>query len=257
MIAVVGVFGSMVDAEKSARELASLGVARKYVTILTPQAGERELEKEMGSVPQTQGEQPGMVKALGAVAGGAIGMGLGEAVASLLVPGVGPVLAIGLAGGALLGAISGGAAGGAMENTVFSGLPEEELFVYEDALRRGRTVVVAMAEDEQQAQSVRDVFERDGAESIDRAREMWWIGLRDAEKEHYESKGRDFQSDEPAFRDGFQAGLRSRQESNSPDALEAELGNRNRTPEEREAFRHGYERGRAYLQSAKNRAKSA
>src|SRR5665213_2695461 len=179
MIAVVGVFESRAEAEQSAAAIHALGVSRKHVSILAPQSTTRDLEQELASVPQTQGEQPGMVKTMGAVTGGALGMGLGEVVASLLVPGVGPVLAIGIAGGALLGALSGGAAGGAIENSVFSGIPEEELFVYEDALRRGRTVIVAMAEDEDQAQKVRGAFERAGAESIDRAREMWWVGLRD------------------------------------------------------------------------------
>ncbi len=257
MIAVVGVFRSKADAGQSAVALGSLGVDRKYITLLTPESSEKDLRKEMAEVPQSQGEQPGMVKALGAVAGGAVGMGLGEAVASLLIPGVGPVLAIGIAGGALLGAIGGGAAGGALENSVFSGVPEEELFVYQDALRRGHTVIVAMAQDEDQAQAVRGAFERAGAESIDRAREMWWVGLRDVEKEAYESQGHDFQADEPAFRLGFHAGLRTRQKSKSPEAVDAEFGDRNPTPQEREAFRRGYERGRAYRQSTENPGKSA
>jgi outer membrane lipoprotein SlyB len=257
MIAVVGVFESRTDAQGSVAALSSLGVSEKYVTLLVPQSSEKDLEKEMASVPQTQGEQPGMVKTIGAVAGGAVGAGLGEAVASLLVPGVGPVLAIGLAGGALLGAISGGAAGGKLESSVFSGVPEEELFVYQDALRRGRTVIVAMAQDESQAQAVRGEFERAGVESIDRAREMWWVGLRGVEKESYESTGGTFEADEPAFRRGFQAALRFRHDGKSPDVLASEFDGRTPTPQEREAFRRGFERGLAYLRSTQNRARSA
>ena len=75
-------------------------------------------------------------------------MGLGEAIASLLVPGVGPVLAVGIAAGTILGALTGGAAGKAMESNVFPGVPEEELPVYENALRQGRTLVVAIADDD-------------------------------------------------------------------------------------------------------------
>jgi hypothetical protein len=257
MIAVVGVFESRSDAEASGAALNSLGVPRKYVTILVPQLSEKELEQEIGSVPHTEGEQPGMVKTLGAVAGGAVGAGLGEAVASLLVPGVGPVLAIGLAGGALLGAITGGAAGGAIENSVFSGLPEEELFVYQDALRRGRTVVVAISQDEKQAQMVRGALERGGAESIDRAREKWWLGLRDVEKESYESAGGNFAADEPAFRRGFQAALRSHHDGKSAEMQDAEFSSSSPTAQEREAFRRGFERGRAYLRSSQSRARSA
>ena len=136
-----------------------------------------------------------MGKALGAAVGGAIGVaggvGLVPLLASFLIPGVGQVLAIGVVGGVLLGAIgavSGGAAGGAIESNVFEGLPEDEMFVYEDALRKGRSVVVAMV-DNDEADAVRGALENAGAESIDRARDMWWVGLRGAEKEKYETTG--------------------------------------------------------------------
>jgi hypothetical protein len=255
MIPVVGVFESRQSAQQAAAALGAAGIAKKYLTILTPDSSERD--PNMESVPQTQGEQPGMVKAMGAVAGGAVGMGLGEVLASLLVPGVGPILAIGVAGGALLGAIGGGAVGGALENSAFSGLPEEELYVYQDALRRGRTVVVAMAEDQTQAQAAREALERAGAESIDRAREMWWVGLRDVEKEHYESVGGNFQADESAYRRGFWAGLRFGRNLQTPEPLDLDPDSGHPVSQ---AFRRGYDRGRAYAQGAQGnqgRSKSA
>jgi len=255
MIPVVGVFESRQSAQQAAAALGAAGIAKKYLTILTPHSSERDPNLE--SVPQTQGEQPGMVKAMGAVAGGAVGMGLGEALASLLVPGVGPVLAIGVAGGALLGAIGGGTVGGALENSAFSGLPEEELYVYQDALRRGRTVVVAMAEDQTQAQAAREALELAGAESIDRAREMWWVGLRDVEKEHYESAGGNFQADESAYRRGFCVGLRSGRNFQTPEPLDLEPDSGHPVSQ---AFRRGYERGCAYAkgaQGSQGRSKSA
>src|ERR1700676_1273689 len=167
MIPVVGVFNSRYDLQHALRELEPLGIARTNVKVLTPEFSNEDLE----AIPTSQGEQPGMVKTIGAVAGGALGLGLGEVVASLLVPGVGPVLAIGLAGGALLGSITGGALGGSLEKSIFSGLPEDELFIYEDALRQGRALIFVAAEDEKQAAAARDVLEGAGAESIDRARE--------------------------------------------------------------------------------------
>lgn len=270
MVPVVGVFGSRESAQQAAAALGAANIAKKYITILTPHSvddvskldsnKDSNVAPNLESVPQTQGEQPGMVKAMGAVAGGAVGMGLGEALASLLVPGVGPILAIGVAGGALLGAIGGGTVGGALENSAFSGLPEEELYVYQDALRRGRTVIVAMAEDETQAQAAREALDLAGAESIDRAREMWWVGLRDVEKEHYESTpGRDFQADEPAYRRGFEAGLRSGQNLPSLEPFDE-----NQLPvagppisQQQEAYRWGFERGRAYAQGNQRKSKSA
>jgi hypothetical protein len=203
MPAVVGVFKARADAEHAVAELKEIGVPNDRINLLTPEAG----EKELAAVPQSQGEQPGMVKTLGALTGGALGAGIGEMVATMILPGAGLVIALGLAGGALLGAIGGEEIGRAAENTIFSSLPEEELFVYEDALRRGRSVVIATLTEDGLAEAVRGAFDHNGAESVDRAREMWWIGLRDVEKEHYEAKGRSFDEDEDYVRAGFEAAL--------------------------------------------------
>ena len=65
-----------------------------------------------------------------------------------LVPGLGPITALGLLGAAILGAAGatiGAAAGGKAEKSTYEGLPEDEIFVYEDALRKGRSVVIALA----------------------------------------------------------------------------------------------------------------
>ena len=150
------------------------------------------------------------------------------------------MLALGLVGGAVLGALAGGAIGRTGENAIFSGLPEDELFVYRDALRQRRTVVVAMVPEEK-ADAARIALELAGAESVDRAREMWWIGLRDVEKEHYEAEGGNFERDEADFKLGFEA------------AQQIENRERNaRRPDtwNDAAFRKGYERGRIYAETA-------
>src|ERR1700733_12271198 len=174
MNAVVGVFKSRPDAERGAAELTPLDIPKDRVTVLTPHA----TAKELAAVPTVAGEEPGMGKAMGAALGGAMGVaggvGLVPMIASFLIPGVGPVLAIGVAGGLILGAlgaVGGGAVGGKLEGDVFEGLPEDELYVYEDALRKRRSVVVVMAEDDE-ADAVRGALGHAGAERIDRAREM-------------------------------------------------------------------------------------
>ena len=165
MKTVVGVFKSRSDAERGAAELAPLEISKHKINVLTPEV----TDKEIAAVPTVAGEQPGMGAAMGAVVGGAIGVaggaGLAPAVASFLVPGVGPVLGIGVLAGTLLGAF--GAAGGAtvaaaLENEMFQGLPEGELFVYEDALRKGRSVVVVMTEDDE-VDAVRGALKLGGA----------------------------------------------------------------------------------------------
>jgi hypothetical protein len=251
MIAVVGVFKSRFAAERGAAELVPLEIPKDRINILTPEV----TDKELAAVPTVAGEQPGMGKAMGAVVGGAIGIagaaGLAPAVASLLIPGIGPVLGMGILAGAVLGtigAVGGAAVGETLESEVFRGLPEDELFVYEDALRKRRTVVVVMA-DESQADAVRGAFELAGAETIDRAREMWWLGLRDVEKEKYTAEGANFEHDEADFRAGFEAALQLRNRGRSYEECYRELAERDTRVYESEVFRRGYERGLQYLEA--------
>src|SRR5260370_5504020 len=143
-----------------------------------------------------------MAKAIGALVGGAAGLSGGPLIVAALVPGVGPITAIGLWGGALraaVGASVGAVAGGKLENAMTDGLPEEELFVYEDALRQGRSVLIALAADEAEAARFRELLKAEGAESVDAAREQWWIGLRGAEHEHYSKFRRNLSDDEPLY----------------------------------------------------------
>ena len=98
----------------------------------------------------------------------------------------------------------GAAAGRGIENRLFTGLPEDEVYFYEDALRRGHAVVVAFTSDDEMQKEAEILLRDAGAESLDAARESWWIGLRSAELEHYESR-QDFHRDEPTYRRGFEA----------------------------------------------------
>jgi len=249
MESVVGIFNSLADAKRAAALLRTLGIPENRMTVLSPHTSEAEIEAR---VPTTDAEQPGMGTAVGGAVGAAIGAAGGAtaaAVATLLVPGVGPVLAIGLLGAALLGAggaAAGALAGEALEKAIDQGLPRDELYVYEDALRRGRSVVIAFADDEQIAENARAELARAGAESIDAAREEWWIGLRDAEQEHYTSQGGDFNLDEATYRLGFEAALhpdrRAKSREDVAEKLEQEYGADSAT----QAFRQGYDRGQRY-----------
>jgi hypothetical protein len=252
---VVGVFKSRSAAQRAADKLVPLGIPKDRISILTPDVTQTELAQ----VPIQGAEQPGMGKVMGATVGGAIGLAVGGTLTailgSLLVPGVGPVLAIGLAGG-VLGAVAGGGVGGAVESYTTEGLPEDELFVYEDALRQGHSAVIAIAADDPEAEAIRGALEDAGAESIDRAREMWWVGLRDAEKETYQAHGHNFDEDERYFRCGFEAAQHSANRGKSYEECRARLGDRYPGAHEREPFRRGYQRGRAYFEALRKRANS-
>src|SRR5918911_770984 len=127
MKTVAGIFNTRGDAERAVERLRALGLAEENISLLTPGTTPEQLDDE---VPTTETEQPGMGKALGGTVGAALGVAgglhLGSALASLLVPGVGPVLAAGMVGAALLGAggaAAGIAAGEKVEESIAAGLP--------------------------------------------------------------------------------------------------------------------------------------
>jgi len=249
MSTVAGIFNSRDDASQAVELLRSNGVAADRINLLTPGSSDEELE----AVPTTETEQPGMGAALGGTVGGALGVAgglhLGAAAASFFVPGVGPIFAAGLLGAALLGAggaAAGAAAGDSLEDNVAPELPHDELYVYEDALRGGRSVVFVVADGTDEEAVARGVLQTAGAESLDAARESWWVGLRDAEESEYAAGGGDFRQDEPAYRRGFEAALHRRARGLSYDEDASRLRECFGEECEAEAFRRGYERGRRY-----------
>ena len=249
---VVGVFKTRAEACRAADYLKSAGIPDEHLIVLIPGASEQQLN----AVPTTETEPPGVGAALGGVVGGALGaaggMSLGAAAATFFVPGVGPVIALGLLGAALLGAggaVGGATLGGALDESLVEGLPKDELFVYEDALRQGRSVVIVFTSEGRQAEAARKIIEQAGAEDIDSAREKWWIGLRDVEKEHYTGAGRDFAQDEPNYRCGFEAALHPQSRGKSFSEAVDSLRTRYPNIYSEESFRRGYERGRTHCKS--------
>jgi hypothetical protein len=263
MKTIAAVFQSRQDAERAATQVRESGVAEDKVTVLTPGSNSSELQ----SIPVVTAEQPGMGKAIGAVLGASAGMTTGPLIAAAIIPGVGPITAIGLLGGALLAAAGGtvgAVVGNKAENSMTRGLPEDELFVYEDALRQGRSLVVALTDSDEAASLVRDLLDAEGADSVDAAREKWWIGLRSAEQEHYTAIGRNFGRDEKFYRLGFEAALHARSRCKEYDQVLAEMTTdiedlQRQFPGEEveEPFRRGYERGRDHYQALCDHSKAA
>jgi hypothetical protein len=241
MTPTIGIFSDRASAERAVANLRAVGLSPKSIRVLVPGESDAQLFK----VPTSEAEQPGMGKAIGGVVGGAVGAATGAAAAaSALLPVVGPV-AIGLVGAVLLG-LGGAAAGGALEHALANGLPKDELFVYEDALRRGHSIVVAMTADEGEEERAATALEASGAESVDAARKQWWIGLRDAEAVAYRSEGFDFERDEDTYRHGFEAALSAATRGRVDRDVTTYLKERYPNAYRKAAFRRGYDRGRAY-----------
>ena len=261
MKAVTGIFRSCLDAQHTLEEMRLRGVPEKRSTLLTPGNG-----NDLKSVPAVAAEQPGMGGAIGAVLGASAGLS-GVPLLAAFIPGVGPIAALGVLGGVFLasaGATIGAVAGGKLEDAMTQGIPEDEIFVYEDALRQGRSVVIALTDDDAEAQQLRDLLKMGGAEAVDAAREQWWIGLRDAEREHYSKSGTIEGNQERFFRLGFECALHARTRCKEYDQvlgeMTAQLEDLQRQYPEAavaEPFTRGYERGRAYYQQRCDESKVA
>ncbi len=256
METVSGVFKTREAAERVVLDASQAGIPADKITLLTPGSLE-QVDREMQSVPTDTAEQPGMGKAIGALLGGGVGI-TGGSLLVALIPGVGPITALGLLGAAIVGAAGatvGASVGDKMEKATTEGLPEDEIFVYEDALRQGRSVVVALVENEESAAALRELMKTERAESVDAAREQWWIGLRSAEESHYSKTGKNFAEDEKYYRLGFQAALHARTRCMEFDQVSGEMNAALEDAQREhpgvdleEAFTRGYQRGRDYYQ---------
>src|ERR1044071_5572715 len=254
MQAVTGVFKSQDDAERALNELRNLGIPEKRIGIVRPGSAPGRLE---AGVPVTDTEEPGMGRAMGAAVGGAMGAAggatAGLAVASLVIPGIGPLIAFGMVGAGLLGivgAAAGSAVGDSVEEELGEGIPHEDVYLYEDALRHGRSVVIAYVDEGDQSNNAAKVIHDAGAEDLDVMRENWWEELREGERAHY---GRDFDQDESSYRRGYQAALHPRRRGKAYSDVEDELRTAYANTVLDRPFQSGYERGSSHRSRLENR----
>lgn len=255
METVTGIFESTPSAEQAFSDLSkSPGFDREDLLLLTPDNSSARVDV----IPTDEGEQPGMGSAIGGIVGGAAGLATGAVLSNLVIPGIGPILTLSMsAAGGLGGALFGAAGGSAAERALSNGLPKDELFFYEDALRRCQTLVIAMAGSEEIANNARSVLERNGAKSIDAAREKWWIGIRDVEATEFGGAQGDFDRQEHIYRAGFEAALGSQLRNKKFGEAESDLCRRYPDICHNECFRRGYERGRQYLSSLQQNGERA
>lgn len=249
MEVVTGVFKSQDDAEKAVNQLRSLGIEDQRIGILSP--GSQSADTVEKGVPVTDTEDPGMGRAMGAAVGGAMGAAggatLGLAAASLAIPGIGPVIAFGMIGAALLGVVgaaAGSAVGDTVEEELGEGIPHEDVYLYEDALRHGNSIVIAYAEEGEQEDRAKEVLNNAGAQDIETLRENWWQELKDSERTHYEG---DFDTDEASYRRGYMAALHPSRRGKAYSDIEDDLRTAYAGTELDRPFQAGYERGQRYL----------
>jgi hypothetical protein len=182
MESVVGIFQTRITAEQAVSQLLNQGIRRESVIFLTvepmPGRGDgTEVNASLEKIPTTDAEADGMGMAAGALLGGGIGASAGlaggAALASVLVPGVGMIFAIGLGAAAVLGlggAAVGAKAGEVTEHALDVGVPKDDISFYRELLKRGRSLIIANVEDEKSAETAKSIMEQGGGENVDDAR---------------------------------------------------------------------------------------
>ena len=159
METAIGVFASRDRAEEAVKELQKGGVPEQSIIFLTRSETEaKTVAREFGAY-------------VGGFVGGATGMSAGVVAATLLLPGIGPVFALGFGAAALLGLAGAGAGAGvgsaashdheAPTPTAAEKCSEEAAF-FREVLKEGRSLIVVQTESQELASTACEILDRLG-----------------------------------------------------------------------------------------------
>jgi len=161
METAIGVFSSRDHAERAVKELRERGVPEESIVFLTRSESEaKTIAKELGAF-------------VGGFVGGAAGLTTGVVAATLLLPGIGTVFALGIGAAALLtgagaGAGAGSAVGSAATHEGDAPAPTraeksaEDAAFFQEVLKEGRSLIVVRTESKELASSACAVLDRLG-----------------------------------------------------------------------------------------------
>jgi len=159
METAIGVFSLRDHAEQAVRELQQQSVPDEAIVFLSRSENEtRVIAKHVGAT-------------VGGFVGGAAGMSAGVAVASLLLPGIGTVFALGFGAAALLGLAGAGAGAGVgqaatREGNVPQPTPDEkcseDVRFFREVLKEGRSLIVVRTESPEVAATACAILDRLG-----------------------------------------------------------------------------------------------
>jgi uncharacterized protein (TIGR02271 family) len=156
----VGYFADQSSADGAFGDLLGLGFSRDEISIIGREEAERAHAADADE-HATAGS--------GAALGGLTGLLVG--VAAMLVPGIGPLVAVGPIAAALAGAVTGGVTGvvvgGLGGALIHAGVPEEDARYYEERFRQGGVLMTVHAPDDRSYRQAIQVLSRHGADVRD------------------------------------------------------------------------------------------
>jgi len=254
MKTLVGIFRSPGVAEAALQDLRTSNLSQDQFILLTADTlSNKNLSQATPSPepPGACGANAGQVG--GAITGFASGI-LGGALVSLLIPGVGPIMAIGaLAFGGGLGAVAGGVVGNAVQVTLEPALLPAEQFIYEEALRQGAHVLIIQPINDEDEEVAHNILATHEAESATQARERWWQQLHANEESAYPQESKPFSVVESRYRQGFEAALDARLRGRTREEKDAFLVQHHSAIAQDDAFRRGFTRGEHYYEAVVTR----
>ena len=181
--AVVGVFADGVSAEQAVQQLKSAGFTEEQIGYASRHPGDNGVDAPTVAAAEADagvqeepakdtlsahlaGEHHGGTRE-GLVMGGVTGLAFGSivgAAAALLLPGIGPVIAGGILGAALIGGAAGTVAGGIAGALRQWGFSHEDAEYYHREFEAGRTIVSVHADN--RAREAASILQQYGAQRV-------------------------------------------------------------------------------------------
>jgi hypothetical protein len=189
---IVALYDHYDDASKAVSDIVAAGISQDHISLLANNlSGDHPA---LVSNPMLAGEDFAAHDAAqpAAVTGAEFGLSIGgvvgvlAAAGAILIPGIGPLIAVGALATIATGAATGGVIGGAVGMLTEHGISHDDSHLYSEGLKRGGTLVTVLA-DKSKLDAIREIFKTHGAVDIEKRGAAWtaegWVAF-DHEADH-------------------------------------------------------------------------
>ncbi len=160
--AVFGIYVNYAGAESGVDALKAAGFRKTDVSALFP---ENQGSKDFAHQKNTKAPEGATAGAItGAVIGGALGWLV--SIGTLMIPGLGPLLAAGPIVAALAGVGAGGVVGGLIGALIGMGIPEYEAKRFEGRVRNGGILVSVHCDNSEWTKRAKEIMHQTGAQNV-------------------------------------------------------------------------------------------